>query len=220
MYQFRFDIVWTHAPFILAGIPLTFVICLSAIALGLVLGLALGIARTMSLPVIGKLVAAYVEIFRNTPLLVQIVWFYYCLPIFFKTDISAIQAGVIAIGLNASAYLSEVFRGGIQAISGGQMEAGRSLGLSYGDTMRYIILPQAIRKMLPAFVNTFVVLIKESALVSYIGVLDVFHRGNVVTVTTMRPLEVYTTIALVYFILCYVTSRMASVAERRFVLID
>ena len=203
-------------PFILAGVPLTLWISLAALTIGFAIGLPIGILRTSHFRLLNAVLGLYVEIFRNTPVLVQIVWFYYVLPIFIHLDIAAVDAGIIALGLNTSAYLAEIFRGGIIGTAAGQSEAAFSLGFTSVGTMQYVVLPQVARKMLAPFINQFVVLVKDSALVAYIGVLDIMHRGDVVTVQTSRPLEVYTTVAIAYFVLCFVASKLTGWIEVRF----
>ena len=216
MYQYSLDVMLRGARFIAIGVPLTIWISLASMALGLVIGLPLGTIRGLRVRVIDSLIRGYVEIFRNTPVLVQIVWFYYALPILTKINLDAFTAGTLALGLNASAYICEIVRGGIRTTPMGQSDAGLSLGFTQVGVMQYIVIPQVMRKMLAPFLNQFVFLIKDSALVAYIGVLDVMHRGDIVTVQTARPLEAYTTVAIVYFVLCLLASEMTRRIEVRY----
>lgn len=219
MFRFDWSVIAHSWPFLVAGVRVTMYIVLSATIMGLGIGLVVGLLRGMKIRAIELVTGWYIEIFRNTPILVQIVWFYYVLPLITGSPgMSASTSCIIAIGLNAGAYLAEVFRAGIQAVDVGQMEASRSLGMSYLKSMFLIILPQAIRKVLPAFVNTFVVLIKESAQVSFVGVMDVMHRGDMLSTDTSRPIEAYTAVAAIYFVLCYTISKSAGFIERRFAL--
>jgi His/Glu/Gln/Arg/opine family amino acid ABC transporter permease subunit len=219
MFQFHWSVIAQSWPFLVAGVRVTLSIVLAATVMGLGIGLVLGILRGMRIRSIELVTGWYIEIFRNTPILVQIVWFYYVLPLVTGTPgMSASTSCVIAIGLNAGAYLAEVFRAGIQAVDVGQMEASRSLGMSYLKAMFLIILPQAIRNVLPAFVNTFVVLIKESSQVTFVGVMDVMHRGDMLSSDTSRPIEAYTAVAVIYFVLCYTISKSVGVIERRLAL--
>jgi His/Glu/Gln/Arg/opine family amino acid ABC transporter permease subunit len=220
MYEFDWSVVVRHSWFLLQGIPLTLYLAAASIAFGLVVGLFVGLGRLSRFLPLRVLLAAYVEICRNTPVLVFIVWVYYALPLIAGVNLSPLVAGILALGLNASGYLAEVFRAGIQGVSVGQTEAARSLGMSHAQALRKIILPQAVRRMIPPFVNTFVVLIKETPLVAFIGVLEVVKRADVVTVTTFRPLEVYTVIALIYLVLIVAVSQVLGVFERRVAIVE
>jgi His/Glu/Gln/Arg/opine family amino acid ABC transporter permease subunit len=219
MFAFDWGVIARSWPFLLAGVQVTLSIVVAATAMGLAIGLVVGVLRGMRLRGVELVTGWYIEIFRNTPILVQIVWFYYVLPLITGSrGMSASTSCIIAIGLNAGAYLAEVFRAGIQAVDVGQMEASRSLGMSYLRAMFLIILPQAVRNVLPAFVNTFVVLIKESAQVTFVGVMDIMHRGDMLSSDTSRPIEAYTAVAVIYFILCYTISKSAGFVERRLAL--
>ena len=217
MYAFNTDVIWIGAGYIAQGITTTIMVSCMALLLGLLIGLPLGVFRA-SHPagVLRKITDGYIEIFRNIPVLVQIVWFYYVLPIMTGVNFDPITAAIIALGLNTSAFLAEIFRGGINGVPTGQHDASASLGFTQGASMRHIILPQVLRKMLSPLVNQFIVLIKESALVAYIGVLDIMHRGDLITTEYSAPLESYTIVAAYYFVLCYLASRAAGYVERRF----
>jgi ABC-type amino acid transport system permease subunit len=161
----------------------------------------------------------FVIVLRNTPLLVQLIWVYYCLPIVFGLDLSAVAACVLALSLHGGAYIAEIVRAGIQSIDPGQTEAAKSVGLNYWQTMIHVILPQAIRRIIPPLANEGITLLKYSSLVSTIGVADLTYQAQVVATTTFRPLEIYTALALEYFVLCsalqYCTSRIeAAFADR------
>jgi His/Glu/Gln/Arg/opine family amino acid ABC transporter permease subunit len=219
MFTFDWGVIGRSWPFLVAGVRVTLSIVVAATLMGLAIGLVVGILRGMRLRGVELVTGWYIEIFRNTPILVQIVWFYYVLPLIMnRPGLSASTSCIIAIGLNAGAYLAEVFRAGIQAVDVGQMEASRSLGMSYLRAMFLIILPQAVRNVLPAFVNTFVVLIKESAQVTFVGVMDIMHRGDMLSSDTSRPIEAYTAVAVIYFVICYTISKSAGFVERRLAL--
>jgi His/Glu/Gln/Arg/opine family amino acid ABC transporter permease subunit len=219
MFRFDWGVIARSWPFLVAGVQVTLSIVIAATVMGLAIGLVVGLLRGMKVRGVEAVTGWYIEIFRNTPILVQIVWFYYVLPLITgRPGMSASTSCIIAIGLNAGAYLAEVFRAGIQAVDVGQMEASRSLGMSYLKAMFLIVLPQAVRHVLPAFVNTFVVLIKESAQVTFVGVMDVMHRGDLLSSDTSRPIEAYTAVAVIYFVLCYTISKSAGVLERRLAL--
>lgn len=209
MYEFDFATFRTALGFVAQGIPLTFAISASALVLGVVIGLPAGVARASSLTALSRLLGVFVEVFRNVPVLVQIVWIYYVIPILTGHSLDAVTAGIIALGLNTGAFLAEIFRGGIQGVAEGQREAAITLGFSATGTLRYVVLPQVLRKMATPLLNQFIVLVKESALVAYIGVVEVMHRGDMVSTQMARPLEAYTVVALWYFLICYGASLIA-----------
>lgn len=194
---------------------MTLVVTAVALAIGLLAGLIAGLCKMSKHKVLSSPAIFYVELFRNTPELVQLIWIYYCLPILFGLHMVAITSCIIALGLNAGGYLAEVFRAGIQAVDKGQVEAARGLGLSHFQTMRKITLPQAIRTMLPPFVNQSIALLKNSSLVSVLGVADLTYRAQVIATNTFRPIEIFTAAALVYLIVCTVLSYIVRFSEKR-----
>lgn len=217
MYVFNADVILIGAGYIAYGIFTTIFISCLALLIGLLIGMPLGIFRSShESGFLRKITDVYIEIFRNIPVLVQIVWFYYVLPIMTGVNFDPLTAAIIALGLNTSAFLAEIFRGGINGVSSGQSDASASLGFTHRGKMRYIIIPQVLRKMLSPLLNQFIVLIKESALVAYIGVLDIMHRGDLITTAYSAPLESYTIVAFYYFVLCYLASLSARYVERRF----
>lgn len=184
----------------------------------------MALARLSSFKLLSGLAKVYIEIFRGTPLMVQLLFIYYgtslasiipniSLP--FISDFSRIMTCVIVMSLNSCAYVAEVIRSGIQAVDGGQMEAARSLGFRKGQAMKLVILPQAIRNILPALGNEFVTVIKESSIVIYIGVADLMYRAKGVTSKTYIVLESYFIAALIYFVLTFFLSRLVALTERR-----
>jgi polar amino acid transport system permease protein len=219
-YQFHFDVVWANKGFLLAGVVKTLEVTAAALSIGIVAGLIIGITRVSARRWLSRTALGYVEVFRNTPALVQLIWVYYCLPLFTGLNFSASLSCIIALALNGSAYIAEIFRAGIQGVDRGQVEAARALGLSYPKTLRKIILPQAFRRMIPPMVNESVALLKFSSLVSILGVADLTYQAQVLSTTTFRPLEIFTGIALVYFVLCTALSYMAGRLERRLAVAD
>ncbi len=215
MYDFRFDVVWNHLPFLLGGVANTLLVTALAMAIGVVVGLAAALVRLASVPVLTPVTVGYVEFFRGTPALVQVMWFFFCLPIFLGVHPSALVSGTLALGLNAGAFLSEIFRAGIQAIPAGHVGAGLSLGMSRSTVMRRIVLPQAIRIVLPPLGNSLISLLKDSSLVSVIAVAELMRKADELNTTTYRPLEVYTVAAMLYFAMTFSIAQIMLAVERR-----
>ncbi|MFT4067655.1 amino acid ABC transporter permease [Paraburkholderia sp.] len=217
MYSFDWNVMSTAVKYIGGGLVTTLGISVSALVFGVIVGLPVGIMRSAehANSFVKSVLSTYVEVFRNIPVLVLIVWIYYVLPILVGLNLSPIVAGTLALALNTGAFLSEVFRGGIKGIPVGQQEASVSLGLTRSLTLRYVTLPQVLRKMLAPLLNQFIVLIKESALVAYIGVLDVMHRGDMISTEYSRPLEAFTVVAGFYLVICFCVSRLTRWIEVR-----
>ena len=214
-YAFKFDVVWGNLGFLLSGIQVTLLVTAAALGSGLVVGLFVALARMSKRRWLQIPAIAYIEIFRNTPALIQLMWVYYCLPILTGLEMSAAASATLALAVNGAAYIAEIIRGGIQAVDRGQVEAARTLGMSHVQTMRKIVLPQAFRRMIPPFVNESVSILKFSSLVSVLGVADLTYQAQVLSTTTFRPIEIFTFIAVVYFVLCTALSYFARRLELR-----
>lgn len=186
------------APVMAKGAALTLLFALASMAGGLVLGVALAAARLVRVPLLRRLATAYVSLMRGTPLLVQVFVVYYGLPSA-GIELSATAAGILALSLNAGAYLSESLRGAIGGVSKGQWDAGASLGLGYWQCFRHVVFPQALRVAVPAMSNTLISLIKDTSLVSVITVAELMLATREVIATTFRPLPLYLAAALVYW---------------------
>ncbi len=219
-YTFKFDVVSGNLGFLLSGVELTLVVTVAALSSGSVLGLVVALARMSARRWLQTLAIVYIEVFRNTPALIQLMWVYYCLPILTGIDLSALTSATIALAVNGAAYIAEIIRGGIQGVDRGQVEAARTLGLSHPQTMRRIVLPQAFRRMIPPFVNESVSILKFSSLVSVLGVADLTYQAQVLSTTTFRPIEIFTFIAIVYFVLCTALSYFARRLELRLAVSD
>jgi polar amino acid transport system permease protein len=204
--DFDFSPVWAGWRDLLAGGLVTVQVTACALALGCALGLLVGMGRlSRRNPLVYGLCTAYVAVIRGTPLLVQLFILFFGLP-HFGLLLPAFLCGVLGMGIYSGAYVSEIVRGAIQSIDRGQMEAARSIGMSYGQAMRSIVLPQAIVRMIPPLGNEFIALIKNSALVSMLTIHDVMHEGQKIISVSYRSLEVYLAIALVYFVLTGLTT--------------
>ena len=214
-YQWDFFFLLRYAPLFWKGIGVTLAYTAGTIFLGLIIGLLIGLGRLsrsklLNIPLIG-----FIEIFRCTPLLVQIVWFYYALPVILGIQIPATAAAVMTLSCYTGAFYAEIFRGGIISIEHGQWDAARALGLGRWQMMRQVILPQAVRRMIPPFVNQSITQLKNTSLVSTIAVPDLLYNGQLITADTYRPLEVYTVVAVIYFILLFPSTMLAQWYEKR-----
>ena len=176
------------------------VICL---VFGLILGLFLGAARYSKKRAFNWPATVFVEVFRNTPALVQIMWFFFALPILLPFDIDSFTAAFLGLMMNTVAFAAEIFRGGIQSISPGQWEAGKAIGMTYAQQMRRVILPQAIKRMIPAFTNRGVELTKMTSLASVIAYAELIHQAKTISTMNFNPIETYTIVAILYFILIF-----------------
>lgn len=206
---------WTNLSFLLSGLKYTVALSLTAIVISVTLGLLVALPGLSSNRWLRGASRGYVELVRAVPILVMILWVYYGLPQLTGLTIGVFWAGVIALALSDSAFEAEIFRAGIQSIAKGQYEAAYSVSLGYGDTMRYVILPQAIRRILPALGNQLVYMLKMSSLVSVIGMQELTRKANELVVTEYRPLEIYTILVLEYLALILVVSAGVRWLERR-----
>ena len=203
VYTFDWESVWRYRGMLATGLLTTLELWALALVLGGLGGLVLGLGRLSRWWVLSAPAGLVVEVFRGTPPLVQLFWFYYCLPILFGVRLSALVTGVISLSLYASAYFGEIVRAGIQSVHRGQLLAARALGYSYLDAMRDVILPQALRRMLPPLMSQSVDVLKATALASSITVAELMYQTYYATSQTFRFVEFYTVSALVYFLLCY-----------------
>lgn len=201
--------------FLLGGIGYTIAVALSAITISVTVGLLVALPGLSRFKPLRAASRTYVEIFRSVPMLVMVLWVYYGVPVLFDIRIGVFVAGVMALALCDSAFEAEIFRAGIQSVDHGQREAADALGLGYIDKMRYIILPQAIRRVLPPLGNQFVYMLKASSLLSVIGLTELTRRANELVVTEYRPLEIYTFLVLEYLALILVASWLVRRLERR-----
>ena len=209
--------------FFLEGTKHTLIIAFFTVLLGTILGVLMAMAKLSGFKPLKWLATAYIEFFRGTPLLVQLMFIFYGLPMIgvkfpdvsFIPDFQRFAAGIVAMSLNSCAYVAEIIRSGIQAVDGGQMEAARSLGFTRGQAMRMVVLPQAVKNILPALGNEFVTIIKESSIVSVIGIADLMYRTNGVKAKNYKTLECLFIAAMIYFIMTFIGGRLIALMERR-----
>lgn len=211
----NFELIEHALPMLLVGAGVTIEITAVSVAIGFLIGLFVGIARICQVKILRIIAAIYADCIRGTPLLVQIFLIYFALPIVMGHRVEPFAAAVAACGINSGAYVSEIFRAGIQAIDVGQMEAGRSLGLTWWQTMYYVILPQAVRNILPPLGNEFIAMLKDSSLVSVIGFEELTRRGQLIIAQTYGSFEIWTTVAVLYLIMTLAISRVVAWLEKR-----
>lgn len=204
--------------YILSGIQNTIVMSLFAIVIGILLGLLIAVIRSNyeynhKLPLLNSICKMYVAVVRGTPVLLQLMIIYYV--IFGSVDINILIVGVIAFGLNSAAYVSEIIRAGIESIDQGQMEGGRALGLTYGETMRYIVMPQAIKNVMPALGNEFITLVKETSVAGYIGIVELTKAGDIIASRTYNYFFPLIITALIYLLITLGLSYIIKHFEKR-----
>lgn len=204
-----------YGSFFLKGIKITILISLIGVALGSILGAFVALMKLSKIKIISWIASIYIEILRGTPMLVQVFIVFFGITAALGLDISALVCGTIAIVINSSAYIAEIIRAGINAVDKGQMEAARSLGLNYRQTMKSVIMPQAIKNILPALGNEFVTLIKESSIVSTIGVGEIMFNAQVVQGISFDPFTPLIVAAALYFVLTFVLTRIMNMIEGR-----
>lgn len=215
MYTFNYDILWGYRWLFLNGTLVTIGLTIGIIVLGLLLGLVAGLAQLSRFAVLRWVSWLYIELFRCTPLLVQLLWFYYALPILVGIQIDAVTASVLTLSLYGGSFYAEVIRGGVVSIEPGQTEAGLALGMTPARVMRRIVLPQAVKRMIPPLMNQSIIQFKNTSLVSVVAVPDLLYQGQVAATDTFRPLEVYSIVALIYFVVLVPLTAVVKRAERK-----
>ena len=215
LMTFDMNLVFNSFPLLLIGAGVTIQITVLSTAIGFVIGLVVGVARISHLRPLRLLAEVYVEFFRGTPLLVQIFLFYFALPVITGQRIDPFIAAISACGINSGAYVAEIFRAGIQSVDEGQMEAGRSLGMTWLQTMRYIIVPQAFKRVIPPLGNEFIAMLKDSSLVSVIGFEELTRRGQLIIAKTYGSFEIWMSVAVIYLVMTLTISRFVAYLERR-----
>lgn len=209
------DLMINSLPLLITGAGITIQITAISVGLGLIIGMFVGIARISNVKLLRWLAAIYIDFLRGTPLLVQIFLIYFALPVLLGQRVDPFIAAITACGINSGAYIAEIFRAGIQAIDEGQMEAGRSLGMTWVQTMRYIIVPQAFKNIVPPLGNEFIALLKDSSLVSVIGFEELTRRGQLIIARTYGSLEIWISVAIIYLVMTLTISRLVAYLEKR-----
>ncbi|MGF2618058.1 amino acid ABC transporter permease [Rossellomorea vietnamensis] len=210
------DVIIEILPMLWEGLQLTAYITVVGLLLGFILGLVIALFRLSPIPPLKWVAIWFINFVRGTPFLVQLFFIYFGLNSLDFISLDPITAGIIGITINAGAYIAEIVRAGIQSIDKGQTEAARTLGLTSGQTMRYIVLPQALRRMLPAFVNQAIISLKDTSLLSVIGIAELTQRGQTAVSSTFEAFKIWGVVALMYFILIYLLTKLGDFVERRY----
>lgn len=214
MYTWDFQFLWSYRWLIVDGIGVTIGFTAAIVVLGILIGLVMGLMMLSRFSVLRALAATYIELFRCTPVLVQLVWIYYALPILSGIELSGVAAGITALSLYGGAFYAEIIRGGVVSIDTGQNEAGMALGMTPYKVMKRIVLPQALRRMVPPMLNQSIIQLKNTSLVSIIAVPDLLYQGQIIAHDSYRPLEVYTAIAISYLVILFPLTMLARYGEK------
>lgn len=214
-YKWDFSLVPNYLHLWMKGLGVTMAYSVGTIFGGMVIGIVCGMLLLSKSKWVTLPVHYYVEIFRCTPLLVQIVWFYFALPIVLDVTMPDWFAAGLGLTLYMGAFATEIFRGGIISIDKGQWQASRALGMTWLELMQHIILPQAIKRMTPPFVNQSIIQLKNTSLLYVVAIPDLMYTGSIIVSDTFRPLEVYTVVAIAYFVILYPLTLWAARLEAR-----
>lgn len=217
-FDFDPSVIVQTAPQLLSGVKLTLFLTAGGLAMGLLLGVIAGLANTSRNRILRGAALLYIESIRGTPLIVQVMFLYFGLPLALGMRIPPDVAGIVAIGVNSGAYIAEIVRGAIESIDKGQMEAGRSTGLTQAQTMLYVIWPQAFRRMLPPLTNQCIISLKDTSLLVVIGVGELTRQGQEIIAVNFRAFEVWLTVALFYLAMTLSISAVLRSFERRLTL--
>lgn len=212
----KVDIIVSALPILLKGLQVTLYIFLIAILLGFLIGLVIALLRLAPLKILNWIAKIYVDAIRGTPFIVQLFFIYFGINSLQFISLNSTTAGIITVAINAGAYFAEIIRAGIQSIDKGQTEAARSIGFTGAQTMRYIILPQAFRRMLPTITNQSIISLKDTSLLSVIGIADLTQQGQIQASATFEAFKIWLAVGVIYFIVIYLLTLLANFVERRF----
>ena len=214
-YQWNFAPVFANADLLAQGLLNTLKVTGASLACGLVLGLALALLRLSRQRLVSWPAGFVIEVFRTTPPLVQLFWFFFALPLIVGIEMTPLLAAVVTFSIQSAAFFAEVFRAGIVSVERGQWEGARAIGMTHGQALRRIVLPQAVKRMIPAFMERAIELMKTTTLVATIAYADLLFAANEIAQKTFRPLETFTVTALIYFVVITAISLVARQLERR-----
>ena len=214
-FVFETSVFWDTFPMLMRGLKLTVQIAVGGLFFGFILGSLAGLMKIARSLVVRKLAGVYVEAIRGTPMLVQAMFLYYGVPMAVGVRISPITAGIIIIAVNSGAYIAEIVRGAVQSINPGQVEAGRSIGLTRSQTMLYVVWPQALKRMIPPLGNQFIISLKDTSLLMVIGVGELMRTGQEITSVNFRAFEVYLAVACVYLVMTLSIAQGMKMLEKK-----
>lgn len=215
MSDFDFDIIFDNLPFLLEGMKTTLLLTALAMIGGVFLGTLLALVRLSSMKTLAFIAASYVNFFRSLPLILVIFWFYFLVPLVLGRPVGGFYSVLVAFTLFEAAYYSEIIRAGITSVRSGQAAAARALGMTYGQSMRYIVLPQAFRAMLPVLLTQSIILFQDTSLVYVVGLKDFLVSAELIANRDQRLIEMFSFVALVYLVLCFSASLGVKALERR-----
>jgi glutamine transport system permease protein len=210
------DIISAALPMLLKGLQVTLYIFVIAIIIGFLIGLVIALFRLAPIKILNWIAKIYVDAIRGTPFIVQLFFIYFGVNSLQIVSLNSTTAGIITVAINAGAYFAEIIRAGIQSIDKGQTEAARSIGFTGAQTMRYIILPQAFRRMLPTITNQSIISLKDTSLLSVIGIADLTQQGQIQASATFEAFKIWLAVGIIYFIIIYLLTLLANFVERRF----
>jgi glutamine transport system permease protein len=214
-FVFKYSVIWESVPVLLQGVKLTIWITIFGLIIGFILGAIAGLAKTSRRKLPQRIAGIYIESILGTPLMVQVMFLYFGLPLMMGMRVPPLAAGIVAIGLNSGAYIAEIVRGAIQSIDKGQTEAGRSIGLTRFQSMLFVIWPQAFKRMIPPLGNQFIISLKDTSLLVVIGVGELTRQGQEIIAYNFRAFEVWLTVAIMYLILTMSIEKLLNYFEKR-----
>jgi glutamine transport system permease protein len=209
------DIISAALPMLLKGLQVTLYIFVIAIILGFFIGLVIALFRLAPIKILNWIAKVYVDAIRGTPFIVQLFFIYFGVNSLQVVSLNSTTAGIITVAINAGAYFAEIIRAGIQSIDKGQTEAARSIGFTGAQTMRYVVLPQAFRRMLPTITNQSIISLKDTSLLSVIGIADLTQQGQIQASATFEAFKIWLVVGIIYFIIIYLLTMLANFIERR-----
>ncbi|MFT5664025.1 MAG: glutamate/aspartate transport system permease protein [Gammaproteobacteria bacterium] len=203
MIDFDYDIIWNNLPFLWEGMKVTLLLTFLALVGGLLLGTILALVRVAKIPILAWVAAAYVNFFRSLPLILVIFWLYFLVPLILGHSVGSFYSVLVAFVLFEAAYYSEIVRAGISSVGNGQIAAARAIGLTYPQTMRYVVLPQAFRAMVPVLLTQAIILFQDTSLVYVVGLKDFLVSAELIANRDQRLIEMFIFVAIVYFVICF-----------------
>lgn len=214
-FVFKYSVIWESLPVLMTGLKYTVLITIIGLAIGFALGAVAGLAKVSRSRLSQRVASIYVESIRGTPLMVQVMFLYFGMPLVLGMRVPPLVAGISAIAINSGAYIAEIVRGSIKSIDRGQMEAGRSIGLTRFQAMIHVIWPQAFKRMIPPLGNQFIISLKDTSLLVVIGVGELTRQGQEIIATNFRAFEVWLTVALLYLAMTMTIAKLLHLLERK-----